>query len=70
MGIYAVLSLTGVINRSFAAYYGISLVYTVLVEVLFLMPQLLLGIYSMRFLFFWSPVFLPISFTGSGSGII
>ena len=37
MGIYAVLSLAGVINRSFAAYYGITLVYTVLLELAYML---------------------------------
>lgn len=63
------LALTGVINRSFAAYYGITLVYTVLVEVLFL-TAVASGDILNAFSFFLVAVFLPISFTGSGSGII
>ncbi len=39
MGIYAVLSLLGVINQGFAPYYGAAFGYTVLVEILFLMPH-------------------------------
>ena len=69
MGIYAVLSLTGVINRSFAAYYGITLVYTVLVEVLFL-TAVASGDILNAFSFFLVAGFLLISSTGSESGII
>ncbi|MGN1023623.1 MAG: GGDEF domain-containing protein [Lachnospiraceae bacterium] len=39
MTVYALLSLLGAINRAYAPYYGISLIYTVLVEILFLMPE-------------------------------
>ena len=39
MGVYAVLSLLRVISQAFAPYYGISLGSTVLVEILFLMPN-------------------------------
>lgn len=39
MSVFALLSLFDVINRAFVPYYGISLVYTVLVEILFQMPR-------------------------------
>lgn len=39
MFVYAILSLSGVINRSFAPCYELCLVYTILVEVQFAMPH-------------------------------
>lgn len=39
MSVYVILSLQNVIRRSFFLYYLISLIYTVLVEVLFRMPH-------------------------------
>ena len=39
MGIFALLSLLGVINRAFAPYYGTPLAYTVLLEARFLSPR-------------------------------